>query len=149
METNIYIIVGKIIETVQEIEYNLIEGTKTAKILNLFERYKTVSPHYFAKVENDTKELSDAMGNMTFGMLMSIVRKHDFLPSDDLDYLESLLSKRNHLVHKFFKNNEREKTQDDIKIKYLNKFYEEACNFNQYLSNIIDEMKCDLDKYLH
>lgn len=149
METNIYIIVGKIIEIVQEIEYNLIEGTKTAKILNLFERYKIVSPHYFAKVENDTKELSDAMSNMTFGMLMNMVRRHDFLPSDDLDYLESLLSKRNHLVHKFFKNNEREKTQDEIKIKYLNKFYEEACTFNQYLSNIINEMKCDLDNYLH
>ena len=40
---------------------------------------------------------------MTFGQLMGIVRKYDFISSDDLDYLETILSKRNQLVHQYFK----------------------------------------------
>lgn len=147
MEDKVYVTVGKIIKIVQEIEYNLIVGTKTAKILNLFERYKHVSNEYLKKVEADTKELSDAMSNMTFGMLMNVVRKNDFLADDDLDYLESILSKRNYLVHKYFKQSEIEKTQEEIKIKYLEKFYHEAYNFNEYLNGVIVEMKSDLNNY--
>ena len=106
MENNIYYLVGKIIENVQDIEYNLIEGTKIARILNVFERHKKVSPTYFHKIEMDTKRLVDEMVNMTFGQLMGIVRQNEFLSSDDMDYLESLLSKRNQLVHQYFKYNE-------------------------------------------
>ena len=36
MENDTYYLVGKIIESVQNIEHYLIEGTKIAKILNVF-----------------------------------------------------------------------------------------------------------------
>jgi len=47
MENDTYYLVGKIIESVQNIEHYLIEGTKIAKILNVFTKYKKVSPLYF------------------------------------------------------------------------------------------------------
>ena len=100
MENDTYYLVGKIIESVQNIEHYLIEGTKIAKILNVFEKYKKVSPLYFQKIDEETKKLAEEMENMTFGQLMGIVRKYDVLPSDDMDYLESLLSKRKQLVHR-------------------------------------------------
>lgn len=152
MNTNcndVYYIVGKIIESVQNIEYNLVEGTKISKILRVFERNKTVSPFYFQRVEQETKELTDAMTNMSFGQLMGIVRKFEVLPSDDLDYLESLLSKRNQLVHRYFKYNELNKCSEEMKIRYLNNFLNEALTFNNYLEKNIEEMKNDLQKVIY
>ena len=126
MENDTYYLVGKIIESVQNIEHYLIEGTKIAKILNVFTKYKKVSPLYFQKIDEETKKLAEEMENMTFGQLMGIVRKYDVLPSDDMDYLESILSKRNQLVHRYFKYNEMNTCSEEIKIKYLTKFLEEG-----------------------
>lgn len=152
MDTNskdVYCIVGRIIESVQNIEYNLIEGTRISKILRVFERNKKVSPLYFQHVEQETKELTDSMTNMSFGQLMGIVRKFEVLPSDDLDYLESLLSKRNQLVHRYFKYNELNKCDEEMKIRYLNNFLNEAITFNNYLEKNINEMKSDLKKVIY
>lgn len=149
METNIYYIVGKIIESVQNIEYNLVEGTKISKALRVFERNKTVSPLYYQRVEQEIKELVDAMGNMSLGQLMGIVRKYEVLPSDDLDYLESILSKRNQLVHRYFKYNELNKCDDEMKLRYLSNFLNEAITFNNYLESSVEEMKRDLNKIIH
>ena len=56
MENDTYYLVGKIIESVQNIEHYLIEGTKIAKILNVFTKYKKVSPLYFQKIDEETKK---------------------------------------------------------------------------------------------
>lgn len=149
MNQNPYYLVGLIIEKVQNIEYHLIEATRMAKILNVFNKYKNVSPFYFQKIEKETKELADEMENMTFGQLMGIVRRYAFLPEDDLNYLESLLSKRNQLVHKYFKYNEMNKCSEEIKIRYLSKFLEEAVAFEKYLLEICDEMKDDLQNVIY
>ena len=140
MENDTYYLVGKIIESVQNIEHYLIEGTKIAKILNVFTKYKKVSPLYFQKIDEETKKLAEEMENMTFGQLMGIVRKYDVLPSDDMDYLESILSKRNQLVHRYFKYNE---------MKYLTKFLEEAKAFQKYLNHVIGEMRIDLKNVIY
>ena len=148
-DEKVYYLVGRIIESVQSIEYNLIEGTKMAKILNVFNKYKNVSPFYFQKIEKETKELAEEMTNMTFGQLMGIISQYDVLPADDLEYLESLLSKRNQLVHKYFKYNELNKASDELKHKYLTRFLEESVAFQKYLDNLIVEMKKDLDNVIY
>lgn len=145
MKNEDYILIGKIIENVQNIEYDLIQGIKFNRLASLFEKYKIVSPVLFKNVENDTTNLAKEMQNMTFGQLMGIVRKYDFISNDDLDYLETILSKRNQLVHQYFKYNELNNSDDEIKRKYLKRFYEETLAFSDYLHNIVLDIKNDLD----
>lgn len=142
---NIFKLIGMIIENVQNIEYLLVKGIRTYKLNNLFEKYKNVSPYLFRKVDRETKELSEEMANMTFGQVMNIIRKQDFLSNDDIDYLESLLSKRNQLVHQFFKYNQMNHSDDFAKLTYLQNFYLESKSFSEYLSNIVDELENDLN----
>lgn len=66
MENDTYYLVGKIIESVQNIEHYLIEGTKIAKILNVFTKYKKVSPLYFQKIDEETKKISRGNGKYDF-----------------------------------------------------------------------------------
>ena len=47
MKNEDYILIGKIIENVQNIEYDLIQGIRFNRLLSLFEKYKTVSQPYF------------------------------------------------------------------------------------------------------
>ena len=58
MKNEDYILIGKIIENVQNIEYDLIQGIRFNRLLSLFEKYKTVSPALFQNVENDTVPVS-------------------------------------------------------------------------------------------
>ena len=101
MQNEIYILVGKIIEGVQTIEYLLVDGVKMAKILNVYNKYNEISENYYKKIEQDIKVLTDEMENMTFGSIINLIRIHEVLSSDDIEYLESILSKRNQLVHKY------------------------------------------------
>ncbi len=143
---NVYTIVGLIIERVQNIEYNLCLKIKYSKLLNLFDRYKNVSPHLFERVEQETKELIEQLANMTFGQIIGIVRKYDALSKEDIEYLESILSKRNQLVHRYFKYNELNKCTEDIKLKYLNNYLNEVNSFSSYLENLVEEASRDLQK---
>lgn len=145
MEEKNYVLVGRIIESVQQIEYDLIRGVKYKRLFQLFEKYKTVSPHLFQKVEEDTTILSKKMANMTFGELIGIVKKYELLGIDDTDYLESLLSKRNQLVHQYFKYNEMNQCSEQMKSSYLTRFLEEALAYSDYLTRLIDEIQTDLD----
>ena len=145
---NIYQLIGMIIEKVQNIEYNLCQKIKYSKLLYLFERHKNVSPYLFEKVEKETKELIDHLSNMSFGQIIGIVRKFDALSSGDIEYLESILSKRNQLVHSYFKNNELNHSSDEVKIKYLNNVLNDVTAFNSYLIDLLEEAKSDLNEYI-
>ncbi len=145
MNENSYRLIGMIIENVQNIEFLLVKGIRTYKLNNLFEKYKNVSPYLYQKVDLETKSLSDEMANMTFGQVMGIIRKQDFLSNDDIDYLESLLSKRNQLVHKFFKYNQMNNSNDLTKLNYLQNFYSESGAFLEYLENIVSDLENDLN----
>ena len=145
MQNEIYILVGKIIEGVQTIEYLLVDGVKMAKILNVYNKYNEISDNYYRKIEQDIKVLTDEMENMTFGSIIHLIRIHEVLSTDDIEYLESILSKRNQLVHKYFKHSDFELSVD-VKYNYLQKFYSEINEFINYLNEVIDEMKEDLGK---
>jgi|GEM_PF-992421 hypothetical protein len=144
MYENQYEVIGMIIENVQNIEYQLIRGIKLYKLNSLFEKYKHVSPYLFQKVDLETKKLAEEMANMTFGQLMGIIRKQDFLSTDDMDYLESLLSKRNQLVHQYFKYNEMNQSDTISKFNYLQNFFQESKSFSEYIKEIVDELENDL-----
>ena len=145
MNNEIYTLVGKIIEGVQTIEYLLVDGIKMAKILNVFNKYNEISENYFRKIEQDVKKLTDDMENMTFGNIINLIRVHEVLSNDDIEYLESILSKRNQLVHKYFKHSDFE-LSDEVKYNYLQKFYSDINEFINYLSEVIDEMKEDYER---
>ena len=145
MNNEIYTLVGKIIEGVQTIEYLLVDGIKMAKILNVFNKYNEISENYYHKIEQDIKKLTDEMENMTFGNIIYLIRIHEVLSNDDIEYLESILSKRNQLVHKYFKHSDFE-LSDEIKQNYLQKFYNDINEFINYLNNVIEEMKEDYER---
>lgn len=145
MNNEIYTLVGKIIEGVQTIEYLLVDGIKMAKILNVFNKYNEISENYYHKIEQDIKKLTDEMENMTFGNIINLIRVHEVLSNDDIEYLESILSKRNQLVHKYFKHSDFE-LSDDVKYNYLQKFYSDINEFINYLNDVIDEMKEDYER---
>lgn len=145
MNNEIYTLVGKIIEGVQTIEYLLVDGIKMAKILNVFNKYNEISENYYHKIEQDIKKLTDEMENMTFGNIINLIRIHEVLSNDDIEYLESILSKRNQLVHKYFKHSDFE-LSDDVKYNYLQKFYSDINEFINYLNDVIDEMKEDYER---
>lgn len=145
MNDEIYKLIGMIIENVQNIEYLLVKGIRTYRLNNLFEKYKNVSPYLFQKVDMETKELSEEMANMTFGQVMNIIRKQDFLSNDDMDYLESLLSKRNQLVHQFFKYNVMNHSDELTKLNYLQNFFQESKSFSEYIKEIIDDLEDELN----
>ena len=111
----------------------------------MFEKYKNVSPHLFQKVEEDTTMLAKKMTTMTFGELIGIVKKYELLGIDDTDYLESLLSKRNQLVHQYFKYNEMNQCSEQMKKNYLKRFLEESLAYIEYLTRLIDEIQTDLN----
>lgn len=145
MNNEIYTLVGKIIEGVQTIEYLLVDGIKMAKMLNVFNKYNEISENYFHKIEQDVRRLTDEMENMTFGNIINLIRTHEVLSNDDIEYLESILSKRNQLVHKYFKHSDFE-LSDDVKYNYLLKFYNDINEFINYLNNVIEEMKEDYER---
>ena len=145
MNNEIYTLVGKIIEGVQTIEHLLVDGIKMAKILNVFNKYNEISENYYHKIEQDIKKLTDEMENMTFGNIINLIRVHEVLSNDDIEYLESILSKRNQLVHKYFKHSDFE-LSDDVKYNYLQKFYSDINEFINYLNDVIDEMKEDYER---
>ena len=145
MNNEIYTLVGKIIEGVQTIEYLLVDGIKMAKILNVFNKYNEISENYYHKIEQDIKKLTDEMENMTFGNIINLIRVHEVLSNDDIEYLESILSKRNQLVHKYFKHSDFE-LSDEVKYNYLHKFYSDINEFINYLNDVIDEMKEDYER---
>ena len=145
MNNEIYTLVGKIIEGVQTIEYLLVDGVKMAKILNVFNKYNEISENYYHKIEQDIKKLTDEMENMTFGNIINLIRVHEVLSNDDIEYLESILSKRNQLVHKYFKHSDFE-LSDEVKYNYLQKFYSDINEFINYLNEVIEEMKEDYER---
>ena len=145
MNNEIYTLVGKIIEGVQTREYLLVDGVKMAKILNVFNKYNEISENYYHKIEQDVKKLTDEMENMTFGNIVNLIRVHEVLSNDDIEYLESILSKRNQLVHKYFKHSDFE-LSDEVKYNYLQKFYSDINEFINYLNEVIEEMKEDYER---
>lgn len=145
MQNDIYVLVGRIIEGVQTIEYLLVDGIKMAKILNVFNKYNEISDNYYQKIEQDVKRLTEEMENMTFGNIINLIRIHEVLSNDDIEYLESILSKRNQLVHKYFKHSDFE-LSIDVKYNYLQKFYSDINEFINYLNEVINEMKEDMER---
>lgn len=141
MNEEIYRLIGMIIENVQNIEYQLI---RVFQLNSLSKKNKYTSPYLFQMIDSRTEQFVKDMSNMTLGRLMGIIRKQDFLSIDDMNDLESLLSKRNQLVHQFFKYNEMNQSDEFVKLNYLHNFFEESKSFSQYIQGIVDELEDEL-----
>lgn len=142
MNDEIYKLIGMIIENVQNIEYQLI---RVFELNNLSKKNKYISPYIFQAIDYQTEQLTKEMSNMTFGRVMGMIRKKDYLSVEDINDLESLLSKRNQLVHQFFKYNEMNHSDELAKLNYLQNFFQESKSFSEYIKEIIDDLEDELN----
>lgn len=138
--------VGKIVKTVQYIEYNLVESIRLKSILSIFEKTSTVPNEIFEAAEKEAKDLCSQLGNKTFGQVVTIVKKSEVLELSRLIELEEILKKRNDLVHHYFKRKDFEKHEENIpfiqnEFNYLRKFNLQANIFNDFLCELVDNFQ--------
>lgn len=141
MNEEMYQLIGMIIENVQSIEYQLI---RVFKLNSISRNNQSALPYLLQKKDNRIEQLIQDMSNMTLGRLMGMIRKQDFLSAEDLNDLESLLSKRNQLVHQFFKYNEMNQSDEIAKRNYLQNFYQESKAFSEYIKEVVDDLEGEL-----
>lgn len=142
--------VGKLMKTVQYIEYNLVELIKLKKILSVFDETDSVPNKVFEKAENEADELSKQLGNKTLGQVINIVKKSNIVSSKKLSELEDILRKRNDLVHHYFKRKDFEKHEDnnpfiENEYNYLKNFNFQSDGFNDFLCEEIDKLQEEYD----
>lgn len=105
----VYQEIGFIVQIVQYIEWNLLNRLD----MNTFEE-------------------------MTLGQIIELIRNRNVLHSTAIDELETILKKRNDLVHQYFKRKDFEKHWNNIpflenELGYLKKFRIQVLNFNKWL----------------
>jgi len=105
----IYIEIGKIINTVQYIEWNLLN-----------------------RLEMDTFE------SMTLGQIINLVSREKVIHITAIDELEKILERRNDLVHVYFKRKDFEKHAANTaflrtELGYLSNFAKQVLDFNEWL----------------
>ncbi len=138
--------IGELIKLVQYIEYNLVEATRLRRILLVFDKVNRVSDSVFHKAKKEADELGLQLANKTMGQIITTVKKYNVIDNDKVDILEDVLRKRNDLIHHYFKRKDFEKHSDnypflDNERGYLNNFYIQSDDLNDYLCNIIDELQ--------
>ena len=127
----IYKLLGRILKTVQYIEWNL----------SLLVAKTKGNPEI-----TDENYLFRSMQEMTLGEIVSKARKTEIFSKDTLDKLENILNERNYLVHQFFK---RTDFQDEINdeeekayaIKRLTEDLSSFKEFNEWLSNVTENWR--------
>jgi len=105
----IYIEIGKIINTVQYIEWNLLN-----------------------RLEMDTFE------SMTLGQIINLIRREKVIHITAIDELEKILTRRNDLAHVYFKRKDFEKHANNeaflrTELGYLSNFAKQVLAFNDWL----------------
>ena len=147
---NIYVRIGEIIKIVQYIEYNLADLIEYKKILDLFENTSTVSDKVFSKTETEAKKLRDKLSNQTLGNVINFVKKYNIFDNTELEKLETILRKRNNLIHHYFKDKDFEKHSNTIPFltvegNYLRNFLRDADDFNDKLCELLEEYEAEYD----
>ncbi len=143
--------VGKLMKTVQYIEYNLVKAIRFKTILSIFDKTNSVPNKIFEEAENEAKILKNQLSNKTMGQVINIIKKTKLLISDKLIVLEDILRKRNDLVHHYFKRKDFEKNEDNIpfiqnEFNYLKNFNVQSENLNDFLCDLIDELQEEYDE---
>ncbi len=104
----------------------------------------------FKRTEDKAKALRDKLLVQTFGKVLSFVEKHDVIDSNELETLKDILTKRNDLVHQYFKRKDFEKHSSISKFltvegNYLRKFLRKATSFNDRLCSLIEEQEAEYE----
>lgn len=140
----IYTLVGKIIEIVQYLEHNLCVAIELDKIVCDLDNEFYVDNNVIEKALKEANKLRNRMQSMSFGRIMKIVIKEDFLEQDIIDKLGKILQQRNLLVHRFFKDSNLKKAiEREDKIIELYKFLYDATQMNDYLISLIKKLSND------
>ncbi len=109
---NIRYLLGRVVELVQYIEYNLciaLNYAYTMKALkNDYDKKTAVTAQEKARIAAKARELQIAASTMTFGTLIATVSEANISEKEDLDELEAIPQTRNQLVHQFFTKNDFE-----------------------------------------
>lgn len=139
---NIRYLLGRIIEVVQYIEYNLSVALAYDATIKGLEQEKAKKGFVDGKaklaIATRANELRASASTMTFGALIATVSQANIMEKKDLDELEDILKTRNQLVHQFFKMNDFETKKDNAgfleeQVNYLKKFLNRINNFNAFL----------------
>ena len=94
----IFMLVGRIMQTSQFIEWNLALTTRLHLLLNAQRRGS------YAEVEQQAKELQEEMQKMTLGEVVEKVRAVRGLNDAELSALKKALYDRNYIAHAYFKD---------------------------------------------
>jgi len=141
---------GKVIESVQYVEYNIAISYQYSIINNslnaIISSGKKVTKDNVIEITKKAAQLREKLATATLGQLMVTVASVNVLAQNDLDELEDILTTRNKLVHQFFKvNNFEEQSNNPTFLKdqknYLIKFNNRITSFNSKLYNMIEGTK--------
>lgn len=143
-------LLGKIIESVQYVEFNLSIAYQYNLIINslnklLLEKSK-ITQEEFTSITQKASQLKDKLNNITFGQLIVTISSANIFSDKDLNELTDILSTRNKLVHQYFKVNDFEEQSSNPsflegQINYLSKFNNRINNFNDMLFKTIEDTK--------
>lgn len=135
----IYSLVGKIIETAQYLEYNLIIMVKYEKILQVFSNNETITKDYYLKIVQSATEFSESLKRKTLGEIIFTLNEMNTLSSEELKDLEKVLRVRNYLVHQYFKDKDFENQMANInkEISYLTNTLQRMHTLNVSIANVI------------
>lgn len=137
---------GKVIESVQYIEYNLGNVYQLNIVVNSINKYisegKKITPEIMKEITSKASQLKDRLNNSTFGQLVVTIASANIFDEKELNELEDILSTRNKLVHQFFKvNNFEEQSNNPTFLNdqknYLIKFDNRINNFNDMLYKMV------------
>lgn len=150
MMDRIRYLLGKIIESVQYVEFNLSIAYQYNLIINslnklLLEKSK-ITQEEFTSITQKASQLKDKLNNITFGQLIVTISSANIFSDKDLNELTDILSTRNKLVHQYFKVNDFEEQSSNPsflegQINYLSKFNNRINNFNDMLFKTIEDTK--------
>lgn len=121
MINELYELFGEIFENAQYIEWNV------ALIVS--------KSHHMTAAD-----LFEKMQDMTMGQIVSYAKNVEFFGDGDISELEYILDKRNYLAHKFFKQNDIVKHNNNVKflenkIRELRNILTRFQNYNSALSD--------------
>jgi hypothetical protein len=125
--TEIYALVGGIMQLSQFIEHNVALMIRMNEVLKEFDKRKSIPIIEYEKIEEGAVELQEKLLNSTMGTILSKAQQVALFRKGDVAVLKKVLEHRNMIAHHFFKDNAFEQHGQQVgfiskRKKYLKTF---------------------------